>query len=526
MYRIELAPGEEAIFKSMDEMVTGIRGGLIKDDARIWHKSTEKWLPIEFHPHYKLAKEKVATGVMPAIQMPSLRLDPKQTAKPATSAAPAAASPAAASPAAATASRTEPSSAPLTALASAPASASPADAAAVPAIVRLAQSNAEASPPLQPSIARHAPEPLAAEAPAILALGEPDADDAPVATATLPEAEFISLDSHAGTADDKPLGLEPLAPSGRRRIHTIGLIGGLAVVAVAGGAWVMHRSPSSAPARPAAHPRETTTTFAGSAAATAAAAPNAEAPAPTSSIPPSTLPDDPAPGDRAARLSADAGGDSIVPAVLPRPTVSAGPISGTIPTESAGSPSAATPAGFAARYAAAAEKARNDFEKQLGVFGFGNVFSTSRLGAGDGVPATRTAINAADNLLRNFRKQSDAIERAYRDSLDAVSHRANWTPEQIRAADVGSQAEGGDVQLVASSILKATDAVFDLLAAQAGQYKVSGGTISFEDPQAARDYGALRQQIQQLLVSKSAAGNTSAGRLAKAIGTARLPVEN
>src|SRR5690348_12381812 len=214
MYRIELAPGEEAIFKSMDEMVTGIRGGLIKDDARIWHKSTEKWLPIEFHPHYKLAKEKVATGVMPAIQMPSLRLDPKQTAKPAASAAaqaPASASPAAASAAAATPSRAEAASAPA--------------ASAVPTIVDLAHSKADASPPIEPSAAGHAPEPVAAEAPAILALAEREADEAAVATATLPEPEFISLDGHADTADDKPLGLEPLAPSGRRRIHTIGLIG-------------------------------------------------------------------------------------------------------------------------------------------------------------------------------------------------------------------------------------------------------------------------------------------------------------
>jgi len=96
----------------------------------------------------------------------------------------------------------------------------------------------------------------------------------------------------------------------------------------------------------------------------------------------------------------------------------------------------------------------------------------------------------------------------------------------VHAWEAASQVEGAEVQLVGSSLLKATAALYDLLAAQAGEYKVNGGSISFDDPQAARDYGALRQQIQQLLNSKSAAGNTSAGRLAKAIGSARPPVEN
>jgi hypothetical protein len=211
--------------------------------------------------------------------------------------------------------------------------------------------------------------------------------------------------------------------------------------------------------------------------------------------------------------------------VLPRPAVSAGPITVAMPTESAAG-GAMTPAAFGSRYAAAYEKARDDFEKGLSVFGFGNVFVASRLAAGDGVPATRSAITAADNLLRTFRKQADGIERAYHDSLEVISHRNNWSPDQVHAWEAASQVESAEVQLVGSSLLKATGALYDLLAAQAGEYKVNGGSISFDDPQAARDYGALRQQIQQLLASKSAAGNTSAGRLAKAIGSARLPVES
>ena len=58
MYRIELAPGEEALFKSIDEMAAGIANGVISPKARIWHQTSAKWLPIEFHPHYKIALTK------------------------------------------------------------------------------------------------------------------------------------------------------------------------------------------------------------------------------------------------------------------------------------------------------------------------------------------------------------------------------------------------------------------------------------------------------------------------------------
>ncbi len=482
MYRIELAPGEEAIFKSMDEMVTGIRGGLIKDHARIWHKSTEKWLPIEFHPHYKIAREKVATGTAPAPAVAPLRLDPRHAPAPVAHAEPA----------------VEPAPAPMPPLPAMP------------------------EPEAAPAYAATTAEPSG-----LLALADEPAMPTP---APLPadEAEFISLDSLDASPGAAPvdelaaLELDPLPAGGRRRVRTLGLIGGLAIVAVAGGAWALHRSPAQ-PTPATARPKETTTSFAGSPAVAAAAAP---APAPMSSLPASTLADEPSPEpSHADAASHHAAGDSIVPAVLPRPAVSAGPITVAMPTESAAA-GAMTPAAFGGRYAAAYEKARDDFEKGLSVFGFGNIFVASRLAAGDGVPATRSAISAADNLLRTFRKQTDGIERAYHDSLEVISHRNNWSLEQLHAWEAASQVEGAEVQLVGSSLLKATGAMYDLLAAQAGEYKVNGSSISFDDPQAARDYGALRQQIQQLLVSKSAAGNTSAGRLAKAIGSARPPVES
>lgn len=67
MYRIELAPGEETVFRTIEELATGIRNGVVKSRARIYHNASQKWLPIEFHPHYKKALQLPATrGDVPA----------------------------------------------------------------------------------------------------------------------------------------------------------------------------------------------------------------------------------------------------------------------------------------------------------------------------------------------------------------------------------------------------------------------------------------------------------------------------
>ena len=55
MYRIELTPGEETVFRTLEELAIGVRNGLVTPRSRIYHNASEKWLPIEFHPHYKKA---------------------------------------------------------------------------------------------------------------------------------------------------------------------------------------------------------------------------------------------------------------------------------------------------------------------------------------------------------------------------------------------------------------------------------------------------------------------------------------
>jgi hypothetical protein len=55
MYRIELSPGEETAFRSIEELAVAVKRGVVTSRARIWHNASGKWLPIEIHPHYKIA---------------------------------------------------------------------------------------------------------------------------------------------------------------------------------------------------------------------------------------------------------------------------------------------------------------------------------------------------------------------------------------------------------------------------------------------------------------------------------------
>lgn len=57
MYRIEVAPGEETVFRTMEELAVGIRNGVVTPRSRIYHNASQKWLPIGLHPHYKKALE-------------------------------------------------------------------------------------------------------------------------------------------------------------------------------------------------------------------------------------------------------------------------------------------------------------------------------------------------------------------------------------------------------------------------------------------------------------------------------------
>jgi hypothetical protein len=57
MYRIRLTTGEEAVFRSIEELSLGISSGVIAADAEIYHEKSRSWLPIRTDPDYQAALE-------------------------------------------------------------------------------------------------------------------------------------------------------------------------------------------------------------------------------------------------------------------------------------------------------------------------------------------------------------------------------------------------------------------------------------------------------------------------------------
>jgi hypothetical protein len=81
MYRIEVTPGEESVFRTIEELAVGIRNGVITPRARIYHQASQKWLPISLHPHYKKALEMpAASSAHPTAKTtPSGQVPPRPT---------------------------------------------------------------------------------------------------------------------------------------------------------------------------------------------------------------------------------------------------------------------------------------------------------------------------------------------------------------------------------------------------------------------------------------------------------------
>lgn len=57
MVRVRLASGEEAVFRSVDELALGIQSGVVSGNAQVFHGKSAQWLPITSHPEYVAALE-------------------------------------------------------------------------------------------------------------------------------------------------------------------------------------------------------------------------------------------------------------------------------------------------------------------------------------------------------------------------------------------------------------------------------------------------------------------------------------
>ena len=182
------------------------------------------------------------------------------------------------------------------------------------------------------------------------------------------------------------------------------------------------------------------------------------------------------------------------------------------------------------RYQTASDSALARLESGMRVARLTRLFSSSRLTPGGGITDTRRNLAGATNLIRVFRKNQAAIERAYHDSVAVLAKQNRWTPKQIRQWNSRPlRAESSTLQLVSNNLITKIDSVLGVLDAHAGAYKLRGSAIAFEDPAAGQAYGALRRAIkEQIDAAISAGGATSSGPtglLLQAIGTSSLPRE-
>jgi hypothetical protein len=53
MYLVDLGFGEEALFRSGNELAEAIRRGIVGEQSRIYHRTRATWLPITVHPEYR-----------------------------------------------------------------------------------------------------------------------------------------------------------------------------------------------------------------------------------------------------------------------------------------------------------------------------------------------------------------------------------------------------------------------------------------------------------------------------------------
>jgi hypothetical protein len=53
MYLVELRPGKEELYRTVDDLAAAIRSGEVDGHSRIYHRATSKWISITLHPQYK-----------------------------------------------------------------------------------------------------------------------------------------------------------------------------------------------------------------------------------------------------------------------------------------------------------------------------------------------------------------------------------------------------------------------------------------------------------------------------------------
>ena len=564
MYRIELGPDDIGVFRSIEELATAIKTGVITSKARIYHSASDKWLPIEFHPHFKKAREMAAGPVPPAPPAaPRINSAPVRVRTPLPAPSPVAGlplidvspTPAPAPPVSGRPSPDpEPTAVPEPPAMEAPASIALVAAPAEPAAPEPAYESAGAPT----ATAHYEPlpvsevEPPAAPLLSAIPLPEPERDaiflsaaadpwvegtanqDEPLPVAEVTVAEQPEDAPEPAVVEEEPRLAAPMPAfqlprvdlrlrERRRPILIAAAAATLALsthLAVQNG-WKL----ASTVSLPIPDLRQSSLSTEGS-----------EAPAGTNaSVLPASIP---------ARGSPSFGGASAFstpnPVVenVPPPADTAKPAVAAIappPKIAIAEPKIAVPSlegdlktapGLVARYQAAYTAARTELDNGLKTAGFANLFATVRLQP-EGLRAARASVGTASAYVQRYRRREAEIEQAYRDTFNLLATGYKWSDSQRKAWDGRKIArEHPEVVKLSSFLLQSLDSLYGLLAAHEGGYRVTDGSIVFDDAAASRAYAELRPWLDRRAHAwADTAGDepTTAARILQAMGTVKLP---
>jgi hypothetical protein len=163
-------------------------------------------------------------------------------------------------------------------------------------------------------------------------------------------------------------------------------------------------------------------------------------------------------------------------------------------------------------YVEAYAEARSEMDEGFDYVQFRRVFAPSRFGSVDSLRAARRTVAAAVNILRVYRGREVMLEQTYR-------------PDDPGGR--GSMREPFETAESARALLADVDSLFGLLLAQRGRFGYSGGTLSFAEPQVARQYTETRRRILLTLSDWRDSPDLGQGatmpRLLLAIGTTSPP---
>jgi len=585
MYRIRLVSGQEQIYRSIQELTAGVQRGEVTAKAEIYHQRTERWLSIESHPHFRMAAEggtatrtsrlkftrppsPVSTSGVRPTPPAALRpdqndleelnrllvlLDPLPTPAQRADLAP----PTVQSPPDLTLLRPEPipfSTAsddpqptfgtmlrledlePMPKAAPARADASPGDVIRDERILREEEEEEETpaeAPTLEPIAAYPDVTPSDLGLPIEIHLDEiPVSDElenleqyeeiVPVVEAItiLPPPVHTEPAPVAEMGQAEPMITEDRPSMGHSRRHfrpmlfvACAAILALVVYALTGGGDARDKSmvtPASATAGLAASTLVADPSPAGAGQAVGF-------PLPATKLP------------KAAPESAGAGRDTASALLPSAPTIDLTG-AGTERVEAgAAAPRAGAGSGaaLARSYTRAYATLETDFSVQMDRSGLVRLFSQTQLTTSDGLSGARRALDATAAAVRQYHARETTLERAYQDSARAME-RSDAAAADLRdwmthASLKESQEAAGE----GARLIGQIDAVFALLQAQSGRYRIEGSLIRFDNSDAAARYADLQSWITRRLEHWSgqpaSSVPTTVQPLLEGIGLTRLP---